>query len=280
VVASVARFLAKTLGLLVENVGDVCLGEKGEDGDEADSGEDCETAPRSAERLESAKWGCDLLVRTQKIQRQLVPVTYMYPEMMGARAGPAKGIKAKMARASPRWSGPQRSAMTPPELVRGAAAKVPPRKRKTMRLPTFGAAKGEMGVSSAGAELSEERRTESCSNLEAEVRDPAANKDETTTVTLGERSPHCERKARGQLGRFGIGRWRLTERSNTVSGDEDCTRAGETESEVGQRAESVDGCLGGGGERAMQGWGRRMVQRNGEKNSLEMRRMPTSSDTL
>lgn len=39
--AVVAGLLAKTLGLLVEDVGDVGLGKKGEDGDKADSGEDC-----------------------------------------------------------------------------------------------------------------------------------------------------------------------------------------------------------------------------------------------
>lgn len=42
--------------------------------------------------------------------------TCIYPDTMGARAGPAKGIREKMARASPRFSGPQISEIVPPEL--------------------------------------------------------------------------------------------------------------------------------------------------------------------
>lgn len=66
--------------------------------------------------------------------------------------------------------------------------------------------------------------------MEAEVGNPAADEDEATTVTLGERSPDCER-TNGQLGRFGVGREGLTKRSNTVSRDEDCTEDGAQTSE-------------------------------------------------
>lgn len=42
----------------------------------------------------------------------------MYPDTIGARAGPAKGMREKIASASPRFSGPQMSEMVPPELER------------------------------------------------------------------------------------------------------------------------------------------------------------------
>lgn len=48
------------------------------------------------------------------------------------------GMSAKIAMASPRRSGPHKSAMIPPELVSGAAAKHPPRNRNTMSDPMFG----------------------------------------------------------------------------------------------------------------------------------------------
>lgn len=70
------------------------------------------------------------IVQTQNSHRQSVPDTPMKPPTMGPRAGPAKGAMAKMAIASPRVFGPQMSAMTAPELVKGEAPKAPLRKRK------------------------------------------------------------------------------------------------------------------------------------------------------
>src|SRR5258705_9151863 len=55
----------------------------------------------------------------------------MKPPMVGPRIGPMNGAVAKMDRATPRWAGGKRSAMTPPELVRGEEPKVPDRNLKT-----------------------------------------------------------------------------------------------------------------------------------------------------
>lgn len=71
------------------------------------------------------------MVRTQKTQRQLVPDTEIYPETRGARAGPANGATVKNARAFPRAAAFQMSDTRAPLFARGAAAKTPPRKRKT-----------------------------------------------------------------------------------------------------------------------------------------------------
>jgi hypothetical protein len=55
----------------------------------------------------------------------------MKPPMVGPRIGPMNGAVAKMDIATPRWAGGKRSAMTPPELVRGEEPKVPDRNLKT-----------------------------------------------------------------------------------------------------------------------------------------------------
>jgi hypothetical protein len=88
------------------------------------------------------------IVRTQKIHLQDTPLTDIQPETTGPRAGPAKGDTAKSSIAFPRVLASHKSLTMPliknkfqgeyilcvestyPLFVKGAAAKVPAKKRK------------------------------------------------------------------------------------------------------------------------------------------------------
>lgn len=98
-------------------------------------------------------------VNSQKTHRHDTPATLIHPLTVGPREGPAKGARVKRASALPRVSASQMSEITAlyrigywsatlsgfsshctyPLFARGAAANVPPRKRKTSNAPVLGA---------------------------------------------------------------------------------------------------------------------------------------------
>lgn len=100
------------------------------------------------------------MVKIQNSHLQEIPATCTYPPTIGPSAGPANGVITKMAIAVPLVSLSQLkrkpqlggegvtcsadksthiSASIAPELVSGAAAKHPPRKRKMRKAGPFGA---------------------------------------------------------------------------------------------------------------------------------------------
>ena len=96
------------------------------------------------------------MVRSQNTHLHETPATAMYPPTIGPSEGPAKGASVKKARAFPRVLASQISDIIPllafiscldipryryqthPLFVSGAAAKVPPIKRKTRIEPVLG----------------------------------------------------------------------------------------------------------------------------------------------
>src|SRR6187402_1787291 len=77
-------------------------------------------------------------IHTIPMKIQQTPWTHLQPTVMvinpptiGPRTGPIKGAVAKMDIARPRWAGKKRSAISPPELVREDAPKVPARNLNT-----------------------------------------------------------------------------------------------------------------------------------------------------
>ena len=57
--------------------------------------------------------------------------------MMGPAMGPIKVAAAKTQTATPRSTGPQKSASAPPTMANGAEAKAPPKKRHSMMVYRF-----------------------------------------------------------------------------------------------------------------------------------------------
>lgn len=70
----VASLLAQPFSLLVEDVRDIGLGKERQNADEANSSEDCEIQVSSASKHNEER---NILVKTQKIHLQSVPVTSM-----------------------------------------------------------------------------------------------------------------------------------------------------------------------------------------------------------
>lgn len=140
--AIVAGFLAQSLGLTYEDVGDIGLREEEHDEEAARAREEGQRpedpVPVDAPDLHSAR--DDRSKRRSAQGLPLVSTANGEKEEEEGEPHPAKGMSAKTASASPRRSASHRSAMAPPETVSGAAAKQPPRKRKTMSAPMLGAA--------------------------------------------------------------------------------------------------------------------------------------------
>lgn len=66
------------------------------------------------------------------VQRQPRYDCVMNPPMMGPAMGPMNVAPAKTHTATPRSTGPKKSAREPPTIASGAEAKAPPKKRQSM----------------------------------------------------------------------------------------------------------------------------------------------------
>ena len=94
-----------------------------------------------------------------------------------------------MASASPLRSASHKSAMTPPELVSGAEANAPPRKRNTRRAAWRARTLATSRPSSVEVEATHDVRRERTADLKAEIWHEADQKYASATVALGKRAP-------------------------------------------------------------------------------------------